>query len=90
MNDFVENVPFTFCWGFGLVWTGFDVLVLTLGSSAGGGSSLSLSQVSTGGRQTSGATVKLSCEAILDCDGPSTGGKNVLDFDCFRFLSPSL
>ena len=75
---------------FGLGWTRFDVLMVTLGSSTGGGSSSSLSPVSTGRRRTSGATVRLSCEAILDCDGPSAGGENVLDFECFRFLSPSL
>ena len=54
------------------------------------GSYLSLSPVSTGGRRTLGATVGLSCEAILDCDGPSAGGVNVLDFDCFHLFSPSL
>ena len=90
MNDFVANVPHTLCLCLGLVWTGFNVLMVMLGSSAGEGPYLSLSPVSTGGRQTSGATVRLSCEAILDCDGPSAGGENVLDFDCFSLFSPSL
>ena len=67
------------------------MLMVTLGNSAGGGSSSSFRfSVSTGGRRTSGAIVKLSYEAILVCDGPSAGGGNVLDFDCFRLLSTSL
>ena len=67
------------------------MLMVTLGSSAGEGSSSSFRfPDSTWGRRTSGATVKLSCEAILVCDGPSAGGGNVLDFDCFRLSSPSL
>ena len=60
MNDFVANVPRTLCLYLGLVWTGFNLLMVMLGSSAGEGSYLSLSPVSTGGRRTSGATVRLS------------------------------
>ena len=80
----------TLCLCLGLVWMGCNVLMVKLGSSAGEGSYLSLSPVSTGGKRTSDATVGLSCEAILDCDGPSAGGVNILDFDCFRLFSPSL
>ena len=67
------------------------MLMVTLDNSARGGSSLSFRfSVSTGGRQTSGAIVRLSCEAILVCDGPLAGGGNVLDFDCFHLSSTSL
>ena len=66
------------------------MLIVKLGRSVGEVSYFSLSPVSTGGRRTLGATVRLSCEAILDCDGPSAGGENVLNFNCFCLISPSL